>query len=41
MSLFILIPLIVVAAILLLAAGFIVWLAHNPFSPLGRGGLPL
>jgi hypothetical protein len=39
MSLFILIPLIVVAAILLLAAGFTVWLAHNPFSPLGRGRL--
>ena len=40
MSLFILIPLIVVAVLLFLAAGFTVWLAHNAFSPLGRGGLP-
>ena len=40
MSLFILIPVIVVATLVLLAVGFSIWLAHNAFSPLGRGGLP-
>jgi hypothetical protein len=40
MSIFILVPLIVVPAFLLLGLGLAVWLAHNAFSPLGRGGLP-
>jgi hypothetical protein len=40
MSLIFLIPIIGVAAVVFLAGGCLVWLAHNPFSPLGRGGLP-
>jgi len=40
MSLIIIIPIIVVASLALLAVGVSVWLAHNAFSPLGRGGLP-
>jgi hypothetical protein len=40
MSLIFLIPIIGVATLLLAAMVFLIWLAHNPFSPLGRGGLP-
>ncbi len=40
MSLIFLIPIIAVATLLLIAGGCLVWLAHNAFSPLGRGGLP-
>jgi hypothetical protein len=39
-SLILLIPIAVAATLVLLAGAFLVWLAHNPFSPLGRGGLP-
>jgi hypothetical protein len=37
--LILLIP-VAVATLALLAGVFLVWLAHNPFSPLGRGGPP-
>jgi hypothetical protein len=40
MSMFILIPLLAVPTLLLAGLGLAVWLAHNAFSPLGRGGLP-
>ena len=40
MSLIFIIPIAAVATLVLVAAGCLVWLAHNPFSPLGRGGLP-
>ncbi len=40
MSLIFLIPIIAVATLLLIAGACLVWLAHNAFSPLGRGGLP-
>jgi hypothetical protein len=40
MSLIFMIPIVTVATLTLIAGGCLVWLAHNPFSPLGRGGLP-
>ena len=40
MSLIFLIPIVTVATLVLVATGCLVWLAHNAFSPLGRGGLP-
>lgn len=40
MSLIFLIPIIFVACLALLAGVFLVWLAHNAFSPLGHGRLP-
>jgi hypothetical protein len=39
-SLVFLIPIIAVATLALLAGVLVLWLAHNAFSPLGRGGLP-
>ena len=36
----ILLPLVAVAALLVSGLGFVVWLAHNAFSPLGSGVLP-
>jgi len=40
MSLILVIPIIALATLALLAGAFAIWLAHNPFSPLGSGGLP-
>jgi hypothetical protein len=39
-SLVFLIPIIAVATLALVAGVLVLWLAHNAFSPLGRGGLP-